>query len=189
MRVRRHLGYVGQLVEARKTLEQHRRLLVVGGWLALLKATVHIDLRQPASAAAHLATAADLAGQANDAEIGAWCLETRAWEVLTAGDYRRAVDLSRRAQDIAPAGGSAIVQATAQEGRAWARIGDRKATRSALDRVEAMTASLRTTESPEHHYHYDPAKALSYAATTLSWVGDPASGANRPRGDRQHGNG
>jgi transcriptional regulator with XRE-family HTH domain len=174
-RVRRHLGYVGQLVEARKTLEQHRRLLKVGGWLALLKATVHVDLRQTAAAAAHLATAEDLAAQAEDPDIGAWCLETRAWEALTAGDYRRAVDLSQRAQVIAPVGGSAIIQATAQEGRAWARIGNRKATRAALDRVEAMASSLRTPERPEHHYRYDPAKALSYAATTLSWVGDPAA--------------
>jgi hypothetical protein len=48
-------------------------------------------------------------------------------------------------------------------------------------------------DRPEHHYRYDPAKALSYTATTLAWAGDPAAedyaratvadlrGANRPR--------
>ncbi|MFC7304450.1 hypothetical protein ACFQVC_09530 [Streptomyces monticola] len=29
----------------------------------------------------------------------------------------------------------------------------------------------------EHHYQYDPAKATSYLATTLSWIGDPAAEA------------
>jgi hypothetical protein len=30
-------------------------------------------------------------------------------------------------------------------------------------------------DHPEHHYQYDPAKAHSYAATTLAWAGDPAA--------------
>lgn len=37
---------VAQLVDARKTLAQHRRLLVADGWLSLLAATLDIDLRQ-----------------------------------------------------------------------------------------------------------------------------------------------
>ncbi|GLW35223.1 helix-turn-helix domain-containing protein [Actinoplanes regularis] len=174
-RVRRHLRYVNQLLDGRSTLGQHRRLLVAGGWLALLRATLHVDLRQRAAAEAHLDTAAELADQAEHAEIAAWCLETQAWDALTGGRYRRAVDLSREAQDIAPAGGSAIVQATAQEGRAWARLGDRAATRDALRRVESMAAHRSAPEHPEHHYQYDPAKAHSYAATTLAWVGDPGA--------------
>jgi transcriptional regulator with XRE-family HTH domain len=38
-RVRRHLGYVARLLDARKTLAEHKRLLVAGGWLSLLAAT------------------------------------------------------------------------------------------------------------------------------------------------------
>jgi transcriptional regulator with XRE-family HTH domain len=174
-RVQRHLNYVASLIDARKTLDQHRRLLVVGGWLALLRATLHIDVRQDRAADAYLVTATALAGQAGDPEIAAWCLETRAWNALTGGDYRAAVDLSQQAQAVAPAGGSAIIQATAQEGRAWARLGDRKRTRQALDRVERFVSTMAMPDHPEHHYQYDPAKALSYAATTLSWVGDPAA--------------
>lgn len=30
-------------------------------------------------------------------------------------------------------------------------------------------------DRPEHHYRYDPAKSQAYAATTLSWLGDPAA--------------
>ena len=174
-RVRRHLDYVGSLLEARKTLAQQRRLLVIGGWLALLRATLHIDLRQTGAADAYLRTAAQLAEQTGHREIAAWCLETRAWEVLTGGDYRQALELSRHAQAIAPAGGSAIVQATAQEGRAWARLGDRARTGQVLDQVERMADQRTPPDHPEHHYRYDPAKAHSYAATTLAWAGDPAA--------------
>nr|WP_130513181.1 helix-turn-helix transcriptional regulator [Krasilnikovia cinnamomea] len=175
VRVHRHLGYVASLLDARKTLEQHRRLLVVGGWLALLRATVHVDLRQDPAAHAFLLTAEQFAGQAGHSEIAAWCLETRAWHVLTSGDFRTAVQLAQHAQAVAPRGGSALVQATAQEGRAWARLGDREQTRRTLDRVERMADSRPAPDHPEHHFQYDPGKARSYAATTLAWSGDPAA--------------
>ena len=174
-RVRRQLAYMGMLLDAHKALSQHRRLLVTGGWLALLGATVQIDLRQRAAAEALLETARHMAEQAEHAEIRAWCLETRAWDVLTSGDYQYAVDLSQKAQAVAPVGSSAHIQATAQEGRAWARMGRRLETHDALNRVAGLVASLSTPERPEHHYQYDPAKSLSYTATTLAWVGDPAA--------------
>jgi transcriptional regulator with XRE-family HTH domain len=174
-RVRQHLAYVEQLLDARKTLDQQRRLLVVGAWMSLLSATVLVDLRERAGAAAHLATAKQLAEQAGHAEIQAWCYETAAWQVLTDGDLPAAVDMSRRAQAIAPRGSSALVQATAQEGRAWARMRRGAETRDALDRVDRLVTPLPVPERPEHHYRYDPDKALSYTATTLAWARDPAA--------------
>lgn len=119
-RVRTHLGYVSRLIDARATLAERRRLLVVGGWLALLAATLHIDLEHHRLARSWLNTATSLARQAEHDEIHAWRYETEAWQVLTGGDYRRAVDLAQAAQQIAPRGSSAEIQATAQEGRAWA---------------------------------------------------------------------
>jgi transcriptional regulator with XRE-family HTH domain len=174
-RVRRHLEYVTRLLDGRKTLQQHRQLLVLGGWLSLLAATVHIDLRQPGAAQARLATADQLAQHGEHPEIRAWCLETMAWNVLTEGDYPRAVDLSRQAQALAPRGSSAHIQATAQEGRAWARMHQPRQTRAALAKVERLVAGLEVPDRPEHHYRYDPDKALAYTATTLSWAGDPAA--------------
>jgi hypothetical protein len=41
--------------------------------------------------------------------------------------------------------------------------------------VEALVAPLAMPSQPEHHYRYDPAKSEAYAATTLSWLADPAS--------------
>jgi transcriptional regulator with XRE-family HTH domain len=173
--VRTHLGYVGRRLDARATLAQHRRLLVTGGWLSLLAATCLIDLHKDHAAASHLRTAAQLARETGHAEIAAWCLETQAWQVLTAGDYRRAVDMSQAAQHVAPRDGSAFIQATAQEGRAWARLGAAAETRAALARVEKLVSPLPMPDRPEHHYRYDPPKAQMYVATTLSWLGDPAA--------------
>jgi transcriptional regulator with XRE-family HTH domain len=174
-RIRQHLTYVRRLLDARTTLGEHRRLLVVGGWLSLLGATVHIDLRQYAAASARLRTAASLARHSGQDEIRAWCWETEAWRVLTDGDYPRALELSRRARALAPAGSSAAVQAAAQEGRALARLRQPKATYAALDRVHRLVSPMRTPDRPEHHYRYDPDKSAAYTATTLAWLGDPAA--------------
>jgi transcriptional regulator with XRE-family HTH domain len=174
-RVRRHLQYVGTLVDARMTLGQRSRLLTAGGWLSLLAATVHIDLRHTAAADARLGTANAVAVQVDHPEIRAWCLETRAWDALTDGHYGTALDLSRQAQTLAQRGSSAHIQATAQEGRAWARMGQQAETRAVLDRISQLTAALAVPDRPEHHYHYDPDKALAYTATTLAWAGDPAA--------------
>ena len=174
-RVRAYLDYTGRLLGTRTTLAQHRGLLVTGGWLSLLAATCLIDLHRDHAAAAHLRTAAQLARETGHAEIAAWCLETQAWQVLTTGDYRRAVGISRAAQRLAPKSGSAYIQATAQEGRAWARLGDGPETRAALARVETLVAPLPVPDRPEHHYRYDPAKSDAYVATTLAWLGDPAA--------------
>ncbi|WP_433356249.1 hypothetical protein ACQP25_19480 [Microtetraspora malaysiensis] len=123
IRVRRHLDYVSQLLDAKKTLAEHRRLLVTGGWLSLIAATCLIDLHRFPAAAARLRTAAQLAEETEHREITAWCLETEAWQVLTEGDYRRTLALSQAAQHVAPRSSASYIQATAQEGGAWARLG------------------------------------------------------------------
>jgi transcriptional regulator with XRE-family HTH domain len=173
--VRRYSSYVAVLFEKRATLGERQRLLDVAGWLSLLAATLHIDLQQQRAATARLRTAALLAQQSQNREIHAWTYETEAWRVLTDGDYTAAVELSLKAQEIAPRKGSAIIQATAQEGRARARLGQSRETYDAIERVRNLSSSIDMRHQPEHHYQYDPAKALSYTATTLAWLGDPAA--------------
>ena len=174
-RIRQHLGYVSHLLDARMTLAEHRRLLVVGGWLSLLAATVHIDLNQANAATARLKTAASLATHTGHDEIHAWIYETEAWRVLTEGNYAKALELSQTAKAIAPAGSSAAIQATAQEGRANARLGRRHETYAAIQQVHDLVAPMPRPDLPEHHYHYDPDKSVAYTATTLAWAGDPAA--------------
>jgi transcriptional regulator with XRE-family HTH domain len=173
--VRQHVSYAMRLLDARKTLDEHRRLLIVGAWLSLIAATLYIDLEQRAAANSWLATAASLAQQAGQSEIHAWRYETEAWQALNDGGYRHAVELSQAAQGLAPRGSSAAIQATAQEGRAWARLGKAKETHDALNRVERFVSRMAKPETPEHHYRYDPDKAEAYVATTLAWLGDVAS--------------
>ena len=174
-RVRAHLDYVTRLLDGRATLAERRRLIVSGGWLSLLTATLLIDDHQDHASAAYLRTAAQLAREAEHAELAAWCIETRAWQLLTAGRYRDAVELSRAAQETAPGASSARIQATAQEGRVWARLGDAHGARTALAAVERLVSPLPQPERPEHHYVYDPPKARVYVATTLAWLGDRAA--------------
>lgn len=174
-RVRAYLGYVGSLLDGRMTFAEHRRLLVSGAWLSLLSATCLIDLDRPGPAAAYLRTAAALARETGHGETAAWVLETQAWQAVTGGEYRLAVSLAQGAQQIAPKGGSAYIQATAQEGRAWARLGAARETYDALARTQALASRLAEPGTPEHHYRYDPAKSQAYLATTLSWLGDPAA--------------
>src|SRR5256885_2972365 len=138
--VRRYLSYVGQLVDKRATLNQRRRLLVVGGWLSLLAATLDIDLHRRQAGNAQLATAASMADDAGHNELAAWCLETKAWDALTGQQFKLAAELSQAAQKVAPQDGSAFIQATAQEGRAWARLGEEWETRDALGRVERLVS-------------------------------------------------
>jgi transcriptional regulator with XRE-family HTH domain len=172
-RVRGYLDYTTGLLDGKVTLGEHRRLLVTTGWLSLLSATCLIDLRKFPAAAAYLRTAAELALETGHAEIAAWALETKAWQLVTDGEYERAVALSQAAQRTAPREGSAVIQATAQE--AWARLGSGRETRAALARAETLASPLPQPDRPEHHYRYDPGKAETYIATTLAWVGDPAA--------------
>lgn len=174
-RVRKHAAYVAHLMDARMTLSEQRRLYIVGAWFQLLGSTLHIDLNQEHAAMARLRTAATLAQHAEHREIEAWCYETDAWRVLTDGEYGRALELSKFAQQLAPEGSSVAIQATAQEGRARARLGNTKETYSAIDRVQRMSAAMVPRKGTEHHYQYDPGKSLAYTATTLAWAGDPAA--------------
>jgi hypothetical protein len=174
-RIRGHIGYVTRLMDNRKTLADHKRLITVGGWLSLLAATVNIDLNRYKAASANLTAASNLARDVENDEIRAWCFETEAWRVLTDGDYRRAIELSQAAQNLAPAGSSALIQSTAQEGRALARLGKSKETYEVVNRVHGFVSSLARPTQPEHHYRYDPDKSTAYTATTLAWVGDPAA--------------
>lgn len=174
-RVRAHLGYVGALLDGRATLSRRRRVMVSGAWLSLLAGTLHVDLEQHAPAVARLRAADHLAREAGDDAIRAWVLETWAWQVLTLGEFGEAVQMSQAAQRLAPAGSSIAIQATAQEGRAHARLGDARATTRTVRKVNKMACPLSAPDRPEHHYRYDPAKATSYTATTLSWIGDPAA--------------
>jgi hypothetical protein len=122
-RTRAHLGYVTGLLERRCTLAERTRM-------------------------AHLRTAVQIARETSHGEIAAWSLETRAWQLLITGDYPAAVRLAQAAQRSAPTGSSVLIQATAQEGRAFARLGAAPETRDALGAPRPWCPRCRSLTSP-----------------------------------------
>src|SRR5258708_6490377 len=166
-RTRSHLECAADLLGGRMTLAEHRRLLVTSGWLSLIAATSLTDLRRYPAALAYLRTAAQIAKEAGHAEIAAWAVETRAWQALITNDYMLAARLAREAQDAARRGSSPHIQATAQEGRALARLGAKTETYDALARTEALVSRMTPPDEPRHHYQYDGTKQETYVATTF----------------------
>jgi hypothetical protein len=63
------------------------------------------------------------------------------------------------------------VQCAVQEARAWARLGDRRETRAALERGARELTGLPTPEHPGHHLVFDPGKWHFYSATCYAWLG------------------
>ena len=175
--VRRRTADVVRMLDGKATLGQRRRLLVAGGWLSLLASTVHVDLGHRHAARLARDTAAALGREADEPELAAWAAEIATWEAIVERRWVDAVELARTGQQIAPRGRAAVVQLTAQEARAAARLGDSAAVYGALARTDEL---LR--EQPEgggadtlHHFVFDPAKLVYYTATALSWLGDPAA--------------
>lgn len=175
--VRRRAGEVAALLDRRVTLAQRRRLLVVGGWLALLGATLHVDLGDRAAAVGARSAAASLGRETDHRELAAWAVEIAAWTALTDQDWARAARLAADGESLAPAGSSGKVQLAAQTARAAARLGDGAGVRAGLARAEAGVDRQGGDRPPDHHFRFDGRKLDGYTATALAWSGDPAGEA------------
>jgi transcriptional regulator with XRE-family HTH domain len=175
------LRRVLRLLDGHTRLDEHRRLLVATGWLETLRATVAFDLRDRAAAEASRSVALRLGVHAGHPEIVAWTFELQAWWALVERQFRAAVDHSRQGQDAAPRRSSIMVQCAVQEARAWARIGDRHATTSALARASVALAALPIPDHPEHHMVFDGGKLLFYKGTCYAWLGMPDAAEEHAR--------
>jgi hypothetical protein len=181
-RVRTHLRYVSRLVDARSTLAQKRRLLIVGGWLSLLSATLYTDLAKKTAARAARSTAFSLGAHAGQPEVQAWAFEIDAWSALVNRDYPAALAATEAGAELAPYGSSVAAQIAAQEARAAARVKDHPRTLAALGRANEALASLAVPERPEHHFTYDGRKLEWYTGTVLAWLGDDKCAEEISRG-------
>ena len=146
----------------RLTLKQHREILVLAGWVALLVGCVEYDMGDRHAAETTRQAAVSLGAEADHAEIMAWGHEMRAWINLTSGDYNGVVAAARNGTDITPHH-SVAVQLFAQEAKAWARIGDRRQTELALDRGRRLLEVLPYPENLDNHFVVDPTKFDFYA--------------------------
>lgn len=156
------LRRITSLQGQRVTLKQHREILVLAGWVALLVGCVEYDTGQRHAAETTRQAALSLGAEADHGEIIAWAHEMRAWINLTNGDYNGVIAAARNGTDVTPHY-SVAVQLFAQEAKAWARMGDRRQTEIALDKGRRLLESLPYPENIDHHFVVDPTKFDFYA--------------------------
>ncbi|NUK09177.1 XRE family transcriptional regulator [Streptomyces lunaelactis] len=171
MEGRQWLKRVAGLQSQRLTLAQHREVLTLSGWLALLIGCVEYDMGDRGAAESTRRAALSLASEAGNSEIAGWAHEMRAWFALTTGDYRGILAASQAGTDAAPSHGVAV-QLAAQEAKGWARVGDRRQTEVALDRGRKLLEGMPYPENLDHHFVVDPSKFDFYAMDCYRLLGE-----------------
>jgi len=164
------LRRITSLQGQRLTLRQHREILVLAGWVALLVGCVEYDTGNRHAAETTRQAAMSLGIEAEHGEIVAWAHEMRAWINLTTGDYHGVVAAARNGTEVA-ANHSVAVQLFAQEAKAWARIGDRRQVEVALDKGRRLLDALPYPENLENHFVVDPMKFDYYAMDCYRTLG------------------
>ncbi|MEV0200807.1 hypothetical protein [Nonomuraea sp. NPDC050691] len=170
-RTQKRLAQVNRLLAGRITLDQHRELLVITGWLTTLLGCVHYDLGEREEAETARRAAFDMGRQVGHGELMGWAHEMSAWFALVEGRYEDVVTAARMGQAVAGQT-SAMVQLTLQEARGLARIGDRREADRALTRGAEVLGHLPMPDNPDHHFVFDHAKWVFYAATCYTWLAD-----------------
>jgi tetratricopeptide (TPR) repeat protein len=170
-RVHKRLAQINRLLAGRLTLDQHREVLVITGWLTALLGCVHYDLGEREEAETARRAAFEMGHQVGHGELMGWAHEMSAWFALVEGRYEDVVTAARMGQAIAGPS-SAMVQLTLQEARGLARIGDRREADRALTRGAEVLGSLPMPDHPDHHFVFDHAKWVFYAATCYTWLAD-----------------
>jgi hypothetical protein len=162
-----------QLLDARLTLAQHREVLVLAGWLALLVGCVEYDTKDARAAEATRRAAASLGQEAGHPAIMAWAQEMTCWFALTQGRYRQVIEAARAGRAMAP-NEAVSVQLAGQEAKAWARMGDRRQVELALERGRVLMESLPYPDNLDNHFTVDPDKFDFYAMDCHRRVGEDA---------------
>ncbi|MFJ9517484.1 multiprotein-bridging factor 1 family protein [Kitasatospora sp. NPDC101801] len=168
---REWLSRVASLRSERLTLSQHREVLTLAGWLALLVGCVEYDMGLRHEAEATRKAALSIGLETDHAEIRGWAHEMRAWFALTTGDQRGVLAAAKSGSEIAGNRGVAV-QLAAQEAKAWARLGDRRQTEVALDRGRRLLEGMEHPENLDNHFVVDPAKFDFYVMDCYRMLGE-----------------
>ena len=173
MEGREWLRRVAGLQSQRLTLSQHREVLTISAWLALLVGCVEYDMGDRAAAESTRRAVLSLANESENSEVAGWAHEMRAWFALTTGDYHGILAASQAGTETAPSHGVAV-QLAAHEAKGWARLGDRRKTEVALDRGRKLLEGMPYPENLDHHFVVDPAKFDFYAMDCYRLLGEDA---------------
>src|SRR5262245_30806383 len=160
-----------RLLDSRLTLAEHREVLVLAGWLALLVGCVEYDTKDLRAAEATRRAAASLGDEAGHAGISGWAQEMTCWFALTQGRYRQVIEASQAGRAVAEQEPVAV-QLAAQEAKAWARMGDRRQVELALERGRVLLESLPYPDNLDNHFTVDPDKFDFYAMDCHRRVGE-----------------
>src|SRR6266487_4300809 len=171
-KLKRIYAHIMRLRQGRMTFAQHKELIALSGWVTALLACVDWDMNEREAAETARAATLRFAREIGHSELIAWSYEMQAWFALTEGRYSDVTSIAKAAQTI---GGenSAIVQLIMQEARGWARLGNRKAAESAIDRGHSLLEKLPAINYPRH-FIYDRTKFPFYVASCYQWLGDDA---------------
>jgi hypothetical protein len=168
-RAQARLRGLRRLHTGRVNLAQRQQLLVAGGWLATLLATLQFDAGDQPAAEDSRDAALQLGKAAGHQEIMAWSFELLAWFALVNHQPRQSLDLAEQGLTLAP-NTSAGVQLAMQQARVWARLGQRRETEEALRAGATALARLSAPAHPEHHFAFDAPKLTFYAAMCFTWL-------------------
>ncbi|WP_256106089.1 XRE family transcriptional regulator [Streptomyces sp. ODS05-4] len=168
---RQWLRRVVELHSKSLTLAQHREVLALSGWLALLVGCAEYDSGARHAAESTRRAALSLATEADHAEVAGWAHEMRAWFALTTGDYRGVIAAAQAGAEVAAHHGVAV-QLAGQEAKAWARLGDRRQVEVALDKGRRLLEGMPHPENLDNHFVVDPAKFDFYAMDCYRLVGE-----------------
>jgi hypothetical protein len=160
-----------EVLHNRLTLAQHREVLDLAGWLALLVGCLEYDLGRHSRAHGTRRAAAALGHECGSDEIVGWAHELSAWFALTRGDYRGVLASSEAGGLAAPRSGVAV-QLAGQAAKAWARVGDRRQVEVALDTGRDLLERLPYPADLDHHFVVDPAKFDFYAMDCYRVLGE-----------------
>jgi tetratricopeptide (TPR) repeat protein len=155
----------------RPTLSQHRELMVMAGWLALLVGCVENDSGDRRGAESTRRAALSLGREAEAASINGWAHEMQAWFRLTDGDTRGVIAAAENGIAAAPTDGSAV-QLYAQEAKAYARVGDRRGVEVALDAGRRLLEAMPYPDNLDNHFVVDPAKYDYYSMDCYRILGE-----------------
>jgi len=179
-RVEGRLRQIRQYLDGKLTLDQHRHMLVAGGWLTTLLACLQFDLGDVEGAEATRDIAFRLGRDAGHQELVAWSFELLAWFALVEGRFGDTVEYARSGFECAP-NTSAGVQLAVQEARGLSRLGERKEAEQAMRRATTSLAKLPVPAHPEHHFVFDASKLSFYASTCFTWLGQAEAAEEHAR--------
>ena len=92
-RIKKRLEHVINLLGKRITIDQHRKLLVIAGWMTALLGCVRYDMREHEEAeGADNKIAQHMAKEANEPDLLAWTYEMAAWFALVENRYEDVIE-------------------------------------------------------------------------------------------------